>query len=39
MMLDNVILRTPEIMREVIDCGRAKEFSIHEDPNFFWDIK
>lgn len=39
MMLDNVILRTPEMMREVIDCGRAKEFSIHEDPNFFWDIK
>ena len=36
MALTNVILRTPENMKEVIDADQANEFSIHADFNFFW---
>lgn len=36
MALTNVILRTPENMKEVIDANRANEFSIHDEFNFFW---
>ena len=36
MALTNVILRTPENMKEAIDADQANEFSIHADFNFFW---
>jgi hypothetical protein len=34
-----VIIRTPEKMKEVIDTNQANEFSIHTEFNFFWKFK
>jgi Plavaka transposase len=39
MTLSNVILRTPEKMKEAIDLNQANELSIHADFNFFWNFK
>ena len=39
MSLTNVIMRTPEKMREAIDLNQANELSIHADFNFFWKFK
>jgi hypothetical protein len=39
MALTNVIMRTPEKMREAIDLNQANELSIHADFNFFWKFK
>ena len=36
---DNVILRTPKIMKEAIDTNQAHEFSVHTEFNFFWKFK
>ena len=36
MALTNVVLRTPEKMKEAIDINQANELSIHTDFNFFW---
>jgi Plavaka transposase len=33
---DNIILRTPENMKEAINTNQAHEFSIHTEFNFFW---
>jgi hypothetical protein len=39
MALTNVIMRTPEKMREAIDLNQANELSIHAEFNFFWKFK
>ena len=39
MTLPDVILRTPEKMKEVIGANQAHEFSIHGEANFFWKFK
>ena len=39
MALTNVILRTPENMKEAIDADQANEFSIHADFNFYGNLK
>jgi len=39
MSLSSMVLQTPEEMRRIIDAVRAKEFSIHEEINFFWNFK
>ena len=39
MALTNVIMRTPEKMREAIDLNQANELSIYADFNFFWKFK
>lgn len=39
MALSGVILRTPENMQELIRTDQAREFSIHEESNFFWKFK
>lgn len=39
MTLSNVILRTPEKMRELIITNQAHEFSLHSEFNFFWKFK
>src|SRR5437763_10270015 len=39
MSLTNVIMRTPEKMREAINLNQANELSIHADFNFFWKFK
>jgi Plavaka transposase len=36
---DNIILRTPENMKEAINTNQAHEFSIHTEFNFFWKFK
>ena len=36
MSLTNVIMWTPEKMREAINLNQANELSIHADFNFFW---
>ena len=36
MALTNIILRTPEKMKEAIDINQANELSIYTDFNFFW---
>src|SRR5438874_13161586 len=36
---DNVILRTPKIMKEAINTNQAHEFSVHTKFNFFWKFK
>ena len=36
---DDVILRTPKIMKEAIDTNQAHEFSVHTEFNFFWKFK
>jgi hypothetical protein len=36
MALPNVILRTPEKMKEAINANQANQLSIHTDFNFFW---
>src|SRR5271170_3345119 len=38
MALTNVILRTPEKMKEAIDINQANELSIHTDFNFFGNL-
>jgi hypothetical protein len=39
MELSNIILRTPENMREIINKEQANEFSVHEEFNYFWNFK
>ena len=39
MALTNVILRTPEKMKEAINTNQANELSLHADFNFFWKFK
>ena len=39
MSLTNVIMRTPEKMREAINLNQANELSIHADFNFFGSLK
>lgn len=39
MALSNIILRTPEKMKEVIDTNQANAFSIHKEFNYFWKFK
>ena len=39
MALSDVILRTPEKMKEVIGANQAREFSVHTETNFFWKFK
>src|SRR3954447_19550519 len=36
---DDVILRTPKIMKEAINTNQAHEFSVHTEFNFFWKFK
>ena len=36
MALTNVVMRTPERMKEAIDVNQANELSLHTDFNFFW---
>ena len=38
MALSNIILRTPEKMQAIINAGRSKEYSIHEENNFLWNF-
>ena len=39
MSLTNVIMRTPEKMREAIDLNQANKLSIHADFNFFGSLR
>src|SRR5438445_6004655 len=39
MALTNVIMRTPEKMREAINLNQANELSIHADFNFFGSLR
>ncbi|CAB4417896.1 unnamed protein product [Rhizophagus irregularis] len=39
MELSHITLRTPEIMKKIINENRAKDFSIHEEINYFWKSK
>ena len=36
---DDVILRTPKIMKEAINTNQAHEFSVYTEFNFFWKFK
>ena len=35
---ENIILRTPRLMASVIQNGEAKNYSIHNQKNVFWDF-
>src|SRR3989440_2271317 len=35
---EDVILRTPELMASVIQNGKAKDYSIHDQKNVFWNF-
>src|SRR5271154_1169118 len=35
---EDVILRTPELMTSVIQNGKAKDYSIHNQKNIFWNF-
>ncbi|CAG8724649.1 16622_t:CDS:2, partial [Rhizophagus irregularis] len=39
MELSHITLRTPEIMKKIINENRAKDFLIHEEINYFWKSK
>src|SRR5436190_20430303 len=39
MALTNVIMQTPEKMREAIDLNQANKLSIYTEFNFFWKFK
>src|SRR5205814_10543556 len=39
MSLTNIIMRTPEKIREAIDLNQANELSIHADFNFFGSLR
>lgn len=39
MTLSNITLRTPEKMEEIINAGQSKEYSIHNEKNFFWNFR
>jgi hypothetical protein len=35
---EDVILRTPELMASIIQNGKAKDYSIHDQKNIFWNF-
>ena len=35
---EDIILRTPKLMASVIQNGKAKDYSIHDQKNVFWNF-